>query len=519
MAKPAWLLEVTGYTAAATSAVYRYSNKRYGYRTKSSDTPADTLYDNLLYDIGMFRSELFSAGNAGIRNNGSGSNGYGVLKLANISGALDSIFATGSISFRERSVLLKRISDDRAALSTATTMLSAVVGQIELSDEFVEIGLKSVGYVLNTPHLTATFAGTNALPAGVEGVSDLAGKLKPAVYGKVLMVSPPCNNTSKLIYYISSRAIQTITAYDGGVVLTKGADYTSQSDMETNAPAANTYRVWPAGGMIRLGSSIIYQLTVDVSCDSSANSTAAQIIKNLVLDRGFVSGDISASDITALDTQNSSVLGVYIDSSTSTSEIIAKVASTVGASYYFDRTNVLRLKRFDAPSGTPVDTIAQYNAGKLQRVASGEDVPTTTIKLNYAQYHQTLSKSEVAGSISEAAAADFAQEWRVAKYTGTLSPNPYRTTQEETRDTLFTLKADADTEAARLYGITSSPRFTYKVSDVSLENSLANTYNLGDCISVRWNRFGMSLESDTLFRIIGIEYDYTLGVCHLTIWG
>ena len=49
-----------------------------------------------------------------------------------------------------------------------------------------------------------------------DGVADIAGKAVPRIYGTVFQITPPCVNTSRLIYQVSSAAVQSGTVYDGG---------------------------------------------------------------------------------------------------------------------------------------------------------------------------------------------------------------------------------------------------------------------------------------------------------------
>lgn len=511
-----WLVELTGYTDASTSTVYRYSTG--AYITKRTDTPAEVLYEDCVIDPGSISRQMYAGGGSGVTDNPRSEVGYGAITLANIDGHLDAIFDSPAISFRERQVRVLRVQPE-AAYSTAVLILSAVISQIEAGFEKVTIGIKDRLYELASPHITTLYAGTNALPAGVEGVADLAGKPKPLVMGKVFSIEPPCVNTSRLIYQVSTAAITSGSVYDGGVALTAGAAYASQADMETTAPAAGQVRWWLAGGMFRLGSSPAFRVTADVVADSSASSTAAQILQRLALARGISSGDISAADVAAMDVLNSAVCGIYIDTQADTLELMDQIARSIGAGYGFDRTGVLRMWRFDAPSGSPLAVLADWNVGAVDRVANGEDIPTTTINLRYARYYTQQSATELAGAVTDAAVSDLAQEWRVSSYTGTLSPNPHKRTQTLQRDTLLTAKADADTEAARVYGITSVVRRTHKCSNVFLDDAALLVLDLNTVIALRWPRYGFDNTSGTLRRVIAITYFYAANRADLTVWG
>lgn len=518
MAEPIYLVELTGYTDTGVSAVYRYATR--GYITQPGDTPANTWYDDRVIDPGSISRSLFEAGASGVRANPQAKVGFGLIRLANIDGALDALFGgTGGVSFREREARVLLV-EEGAAYGTATLLLRASVSQMTLSIAEVTVGLKDRLYELDSPHQTTTFAGTNSLPAGVEGVDDLKGKVKPLVYGKVYNFGPPQVNTARLIYQASARALQSVEAvYDGGVALTAGATYADQAAMEATAPAAGEYRVWLAGGMLRLGSSPAYRVTVDCTADTAGNSTAAQLIKTLVLARGWAGADVSSADVTALDALNAAVCGIVVNDSRGTTAYLDELARSVGASYFVDRLGVLRLQRFDAPTGTASLVLAPWNIREVEQVPSGEDVPTTTIRLRYARYGDVQKRNEVGGSVTEARKADLAEEWRVATATSTPSPNPHKRLQTAERDTALTAKADADAEANRLLGLANVSRRTHVLRDVMLSSAEISALELGAVVELRWSRYGFSSETGTLRRVIALTTSLRERRSEITVWG
>lgn len=507
------LIELTGYTDAGTSAVYRYSTA--AYNTQPGDSPANTHYEPRVIDPGAISRKMTDLS----RNSPRGEVGYGEIVLANGDGGLDTLFGDGVTSFRERQVRVLMVDAD-AAYSTAEVLLVAVIVQAELSRDTVSVSIKDGSYILASAHQTTVYAGTNSLPAGVEGVDDIKGKVKPMLYGKGLKIQPPCVNTSKLIYQISARALQSVDGvYDGGAALTAGATYADQAAMEATAPSAGQYRAWLAGGMIRLGSSLVYGLTVDATADTSGNSTAAQLIKTVALARGWPSGDISASDVAALDTANSSVLGIWVDDSRTTLDAMDLLAQSVGACYWVDRLGILRMARLDLPSGTSVETIAPWKFSSVAQVTSGQDVPAGTARIKYARYGQAQSRTELAGTVTDADAADLAQEWRVSTYSATPSPNPHKRLQTIERDTALTSKANADTESQRLQELWAAPRRVHECTSVRLIEDNALNLDLNAVVGFRWDRYGFSLDTDTLRRVVGLTFYFRDLRCDLTLWG
>ena len=599
------LFEQTGYSDASTSQVYRYATGK--FNTLPTDTPADTHYQARSLNRIEISRAMFDGRSSGLKADPRSKVGYGSVVLANPDGALDDLYS-GAISFRERPFRALLVSPG-ASYSSAAVLLEGVTAQTALTSKEVTIFVKTRDEELDSPHLTQTFAGNNSLPNGLEGASDLQGKVKPIVYGKVFKVAPPQVNTSRLIYFLSLGALQSIDGvYEGGETKTAGiarslaemqAGSTSQTftvatgtDVCTTganhgwttgqavtvtttttlpaplvintyyyvrATAANTVTLHPtpadasgntnriditttgtgthtmtqnatiagrydwcfdaSGSYLRLGSTPAYPITVDMSADTAGNSTAAQIIKQMALDRGIDSGDIASADVAALDGVNSAVLGIYVNDSSTTLSLMDQVARTVGAYYGFDRLGVLRMARFGYPAGPASAVIAPWNCQSLERVENGEDVPTLTMRLRYARYWSTQSRTDIAGVVSEATRNDLAQEWRVVEDTDTITPNPHKRTLEAERDTLFTLKADATTEAARLLTLTNAPRRTFMCRGVNLEDSTLLDLDIGDDVEIRWDRFGFDLVTGTLMKIIAISCDYALGRADITLWG
>lgn len=512
-----YLVELTGYTDASTSAVYRYSTG--AYVTEPGDTLASTWYDPRVIDPGTITRTLLDTASGAARANPRAEVGFGYIRLANIDGRLDPVFGGGAVSFRERRARVLQVAEG-AAYSTAQVLLVATISQAQLDADEVVVGIKDRLYELDSPHLAATYGGTNALPAGVDGVDDLKGKRKPRLIGKAFALPAPCVNTSRLIYQVSDRALQSVDGvFDGGSAYTAGSAYTDQADMEANAPAAGHYRAWLAGGMVRLGGlAPVLGLTVDATGDTAGNSTAAQLLKALAIDRGIDAGDIHSGDVAALDALNPAVLGVWIHSDRTTLDIMDELARSVGAVYRFDRLGRLRMQRLDAPSGAIVASLAPWNVSTVTQVQSGEDVPVGTVRVRYARYYLTQSGAQVAGSVSAADRADMGQEWRVATYAADPSPNPHKRLQSLERDTAFTTSAAADAEALRLHGLMSVPRRTHQLTGVQLDDAVT-TIDVGAEVGLRWDRHGYSPDVETPRLVLSITSYLRDRRADLTLWG
>ena len=118
--------------------------------------------------------------------------------------------------------------------------------------------------------------------------------------GQVFNISPPLVNTSKLTYQISHKAINAIDAvYVGGATVTAGSSHASLAALQAATVTGGTYDYYlgsgSAGAYFRLGSSPTQQVTCDATEGAaSSNRTAAQIAKQVLLDAGVASGEISS---------------------------------------------------------------------------------------------------------------------------------------------------------------------------------------------------------------------------------
>jgi hypothetical protein len=517
---PILLVEITGYTDAGVSQVYRFSTGE--YCTLDTDTPANARYDDCVSEAGYIERRLFEDGKSGVRSSGQGSVGVGAARLKNVDGHLDAVFGSAAISFREREYRVLEVQPG-ASYSTAQLVLRASVSQTSMDRREVTIGLKDRAYELDSDHLTVTYAGNNVLPAGIEGTAELAGKVKPLIMGKCLGVSPYCVNTSKLIYQVSTASIVSALVYDGGSLVTAGADYANQADMEATAPSAGQVRWWKAGGCFRAGTAPTFQFTADVTADSAADSTAAQLIKRLVLARGWTLADIDTAAVTALDALNSAVCGLNIPADgAKTTQLMSRAAASVGAVWTADDLGVLDVERFSPPAGSVDDPtlllIGEHNCDEVTKITDGEDVPTLDVRLKYARYYAPLKTGETAGSLTQAQRSDLGEEWRVARYTGTISPNPHRRTQIAERETALVTKADADAEALRQFNQHSVPRRSHRLRCSG--DQVYRLARLNGVIGLYWDRQGFNESTATLRRVVAITKRLSFPRrVEMTVWG
>jgi hypothetical protein len=509
-----YVVELTYYdTGLASEATLLFGTR--GFTTRPTDTPANTLVDPRVITPAFLRRDLFDIATTG----GASRVGYGELVLNNDDGALDTFNDYGL----DGRTLTVRIADNESAVYPAgyTTLFSGTMEEIEVGLSEVRIRLRDRQVYTTRELQTNLYGGTNALPDGVDGIdSDLKGKPKPILYGACFNVEPPLVNTSRLIYQVNDGAVRDVTAvYDSGALLTHGADYVSQSDMEAVAPAAGEFRVWKAGGMFRLGTTAAGQVTADaVEGDWPVDRTAAQIFARLLTERaGRDISEISATDLTALDTAQAATLGLYIRDAVPVSTALDRVAQSVGAWWSTDASGLIRLKRLEAPSGTAVLALTQDNIISLTRVPlndGGLPVYRYTVRCvpNY-----TVQTSGLVGQVNSARRARLAQPFQDAYAEDSAVRTAYLLAPERTVETLMACRGKGDTEASRLLTLYKVKRDRFEVVAALSDVATLAAVELGAVISVTYDRYGLS--SGKLFRTLGYQLDPVNGTVSLTLWG
>lgn len=504
------LIELTAaIDAAGTLQTFYVSTD--SFVTSPADTPANAAFLPALIDPGSLGVHAYSDGRTG----GATKLETGEIVIANVDGQFD---AWLNYSFDGRSVKI-RSGEGGAYPAAFPVALCGTVESIEADWRKIVIRLRDRQFIFAKPVLTTRYAGTNALPAGVEGTAaDLKGKVKPRAYGKVYNVSPTLVNTSRLEYEMGP-CFSVGVATDRGVALTAGAAYVSQVDMETTAPAAAGVRSWVAGGYFRLGSSPAGQITVDVTQGANAAArTVAQILKQLALDAGLTAGEISASDVTALDTANSAEVGIWIsDESTTFQSAMDQIAVSIGAWYGFDAAGVLRMGVLTAPAGVPVVTLYDYDIqdGIERRPARDNGIPVYRVTVNHSKIW-TVQPSDLAGAVTAATRAYLAVERRSEKAEDVPIKTQWLQAAEMSVDGLLTSAANAATEAARLLALHKVRRDIFDVP-VSLSILTDNDLKLMDVVALQIGRFGC--DAGKSFRLLGIRIELAKNQAILTLWG
>jgi hypothetical protein len=491
------------------------------YSTGPTDTPANTFYDGRIQQPANISRTCFSDA----KTTGRTQIGYGDMVLVNNDGALDGLL---SYSFAGRTITIKLgvVAPNSNRVPTWVTVIKGTMEQAELSWQKVTIRVRDRQQDLAKPLQQVRYAGNNTLPNGLEGVAnDLKGKPKPQVFGRVLNVAPPQVNTDRRIYQVhaGSALSALLSAYDRGAPLTVGAVYTSQADMEANAPSAGQYRVWndaTAGCFVRLGSAPTGTVTVDaVQGAAVANRTVGQLYSQILQTSGISSSDINSADITALDAVAPYEAGVYApyDQDITPLELLDTLCASVGAWYGCDASGAFRIGQIAVPSGAAVGTITATDILKIERVSSrdpGVGIPAWKMKIGYQRIYSV--QNDLTAAVTDARKAYLAEEYRRVESSDASIKTANLTSPELEFLTVLTSASDAATEADRRLAIYKVRRDMYQLT-IRVDAPLAAALDIGKIVSLQINRFGMSAGKN--FLIIGIRTNMRGYQFDLTLWG
>lgn len=403
---------LTDTSSSSTQALtLRYSN--IPYITDFWDVPSKMQYDARVLQPGQLRMALPDVAGGSITIS------YGQIVLNNADGELGDLAYYGL----DGQPFVVRMGFDDQVLSDFTEVMRGTMEQATVDRKSVTVRLIGRDSVLDQPLLKARYLGNNSLPNGLEGSSELEGQPKPRLYGNAVGLSPPCVNTSRLIYEVGKGVAPTAAVTNvwvAGVALSAGTAYTSQSDMETNAPSAGQYRVWPGGGYFRLGSTPAGVVTCDADATETSYGTGNwwwKLLYRMAIDGGVATGDMQFSISDSFTQPNNwpggswpgdqGALGVWVTDANMTArqamDLVAKSfsawygytqwggtpggAMTFGAEIFPPNTSTI-------DSTTPVlDASNVLGVNPVADPGTGRGVPAWSVDLSYAQNYTVLTPS------------------------------------------------------------------------------------------------------------------------------
>ncbi|MFY7963197.1 MAG: hypothetical protein ACOVVK_24200 [Elsteraceae bacterium] len=484
---------------------------------------APGYYEPRLANPLTLRRTLFSAG----ATSGAVGVGTGAIDLANLDGGLDALIGYG---FDGGRATVRTLRPDQP-YGAARIMAVLTLEQPELTWTKASLRLRDRLQELETRRLQPRrYEGSNQGAEGVEGgAADLKGRPKPLAYGRVRNAAPPCVNAARLIYQLNDGAVAEAQAYDRGAALNQQPDYADRAEMEATAPSPGAFRLWRAGGYLRLGSPPTGLLTADILVGTAAERTAAALLAAMAIGPGGLNpADVAQEDVDALRLANSAELGLWVDAETSVRAAMEQVANSIGAWFGFDRLGRLRMGRLEAPAGPPAAVLTRLSAAaatgapgdilSIERRPTdepGRGAPCAGVRLTY-QRNWSVQDTDLAGVVSSARRAFLGQATRVA-----IAEDPSIRLQfpgaiQRDFDSLIDDPAAAQAECERRLALRRARRDRL-VARVRLDPDLLATVDLGAVIQLTLPRFG--LLPGKLFVVIGLDLDAAAGVLDIDLWG
>lgn len=529
----------------ATEEVLRVSSAPYG--TQSTDTPANTDYDDRVLEAGSVERFMFGQS----RTYGQSEMASGNFLLSNLDSLLDYL---ENHKFDTRRFLVRWVPNNSTPLASATVIADLRMENADVTWDRLQLTLRDPLLELDIPAITATFLGTNDGDAfDVEGTAnDIKGTLKPFLYGTVRNITPILVNSSSLIHLCNfdstgnpiavttisnvrlngNAAAVTLDTSIGGAGPLDPGDFATIADLAAATIASGKYATCLAKGAIRFNNLAPNEIvTMDVTEGStSADRTVAQICKRLIKDRaGKVDGDFVSASITALDTAQSSVFGIYVTDNTKVVDCCFELLEGAGAYLVNDEEGKIEFGRLEDPSGGisvrdfEEDDIIVEEIGTLEQIPSqdpGYGIPPWKCITNARKHYRVFSETEFAGAVSVADRELLLKEFRKVsnETTSILSDHPLSPILEFT--SLMDSLTDAATENARQLALRAPFTFNGKETlrrfwKLTVQEPVV--YNLGNVITINTDRF--NLNNNRKFVIIGYQLFFEKLRTNYFIWG
>jgi len=486
-AKKKYLLILKPYDLDAAGELTLYFSGE-GFVTEPTDTPANTVFEPRLVEPISFSRSMFSSGKIG----GLSVPGFGELVLTNADGGLD---AWADYGWDGRSVEL-RVGEAGADLQYYFTIFQGQSKSIEFDDLFIRVILRDNQNDFTVDYPDTLYAGTG----GNEGSSDLANKPKPHCYGEVYNIEPVLVDAANNVYQVHDGQIEDIVAvYEGGVAVGSG---NVTKDLNN--------------GRFTLSGNVTGIITADVKGSKPGGTyleTVADIIQHIVEDHaGFTyPGDFDTASFTALNSANSSTVGVYDQDMTTVANVLDRLINTIGGFYGFDRDGKFQVGQVALATGSADAEFDKTTIIEITRQASA--VPNYQVRVGYKKNYRVMSESDFGSSVTDANRDFMLREGDTAIATDTAIQTPYPNSTALIVDSFFAGSSAASTEATRLLNIYKTQRDFYRI----LVKTQPYTLKLNDVVKITFNRYNLS--SGKLFRVISIVEDAANNEVELELWG
>lgn len=509
-----YLIEVQAHNGSSVVTLYLSTE---GFTSQAADTPPSQSYTPRIVDPGNFQRALFS----GTETRGRSSVGVGDIVIASgDSGNGDLIDDWLTYGWSGRPVTIKALPVNAQSVSSAATLFRGRLDKLVATSPLDRFELRIADRLadLDKPLLTTQFAGTTvSTGATAEGNSDLQGQIKQQIWGECYNVPVQPANVYDLIYLVSNSALQSIDAiYDGGLALTIDGDSANIAALQAASISGGHARTCKAAGLIRLGATPTYAVTVDAKegADAAAR-TAPQIAKRMLIAMGETTTTYLDGAFSALDAKNNAVCGAIVRDSGNALDIIQGVLDSIGAWMSPNRDGSLVVGRFEAPTVSPALTFnveSQSIGDSLSRADS--PIPVWRVNVQYGRIGVVQDDAALAGAVTSTRRAYLGTEYRTVSSEDASIKTKHLNAGELTVTTAMVSEADAQDEADRLLALHGTEREKY---DLTFALSDAWAADLGNSITLVHSRLG--LDSGKPFSVLQRVDQYADEQVQLSVWG
>jgi hypothetical protein len=327
---PLVLVEIDGYDpSTGTVKTLRFSNGRDVHNSGIESNPR-TPWPGRLVTPGSIVIDLITAWTKGLAPTG-----LSEIQLSNSDGGLDYLrpWTFDGRGIRIYSATIETIT---APQLTKTLIFDGKMEQPDISRRTMTVPLRNQSYYLDKPARTLTFAGTG----DSEGAADVAGKIKPYVYGYASNIPLILLDSARLIYFVCLNGIPQSVIRDSGVSLVAHTNQLTYAALKAATVPAAQYDyfygdVTTPGIYVKLGSTPAGQMTVDSIKSSGtfdAGGTLTGCITQIMVDAGLP----IPSFINDVNYGLPNVCGRYIDDDSTYLDILGDLISNVAGWIWYN---------------------------------------------------------------------------------------------------------------------------------------------------------------------------------------
>ncbi|MES3674596.1 hypothetical protein QC589_01430 [Halomonas elongata] len=488
-----WLLSIEALDPLGQPETLRFATGE--YRDPAAHRWIPRIQQPGLYRAGFFAGDLINVSRSG----------YGDTVLINADGGIN--WLAGYATDGREAVL------SNADGGTVTEVFTGTVSRVSFDGRLVRVRLRDPVELLQQPHPNNRYAGDNVLPDGLEGTGDdIAGTLKPRVYGEVRNAAPTLVNSAKLIYQVSDQACTVTAVYDNGVALDYDGEYVDLDELEGTPPDPGQWQDWepPNGkwrrinGYIRLGDSPAGQITVDADAPLAG---AGDVLEQIAIEAGAAVGDVSA-----LNTRGA--IRLWVTNETTTAELLDQIVTSVGGWWRIDSSNTVQAGLLAEP-GAAVLTLHDHQIISISRDATGagsNGLPVHRVTWRCDRIETT--QTDLSGAVSESRKSRLAKQYRETEASDSAVLDRHPLASEISVDSRLASRSAGQQAATDVLTLLSPRRDSLSVEARVLD---AASLAIGDTVRVVTPRLGYDNGRDLLVTVRTLNAERNR--LTLNLWG